>query len=262
MTGPTSPLMCLPAIARHPTADRPCSCVPGPLTPEAGLIYAQGVLLVARTLLTDHISWLEGRAGRWSIQRDVPRLLRVMAAFVGVSIPAAVVTAGLKYMQARRWQCCCCRCCVNLTADSTLRPAAAPPLPFHQPQNRIKLAFIRRLTHRLHGIYTSHRAYYAASTLGGAPLLLLWGWFAVGWPSMPVCILRPSTHAHAASCCCSLLPLRQASRTRTSGSPKMWSALRTRSASCTGGWVGGGDGAVGRAEAALPLIRLPALQPA
>lgn len=96
---PGLPLLLHATAARRPPPRR--SCVPGPLSPEAGLIYGQGVLLVARTLLTDHISWLEGRAGRWSIQRDVPRLLRVMAAFVGVSIPAALVTAGLKYMQAR-----------------------------------------------------------------------------------------------------------------------------------------------------------------
>jgi hypothetical protein len=47
-------------------------------------------------------------------------------------VPAAVVNSGLKYMQ-----------------------------------KRIKLSFMRRLTHHLHEIYTSHRAYYAASTLGG-----------------------------------------------------------------------------------------------
>ena len=51
---------------------------------------------------------------------------------VQVAVPAAVVNAGLKYMQ-----------------------------------KRIKLAFMRRLTHVLHEKYTDHRAYYAASTLGG-----------------------------------------------------------------------------------------------
>ncbi|KAI7844147.1 hypothetical protein COHA_002282 [Chlorella ohadii] len=107
-------------------------CVPGPLSAEAGLIYAQGALLVARTLLTDYVSWIEGRAGRWIIQQDFDRLMRVMAVFVGVSIPAAVVNSGLKYMQ-----------------------------------KRIKLAFMRRLTHHLHAAYTSHHAYYSASTLGG-----------------------------------------------------------------------------------------------
>lgn len=29
--------------------------------------------------------------------------MRVMAVFVGVSIPSALVNSGLKYMQARRW---------------------------------------------------------------------------------------------------------------------------------------------------------------
>ncbi|PRW57208.1 ABC transporter D family [Chlorella sorokiniana] len=107
-------------------------CVPGPLSAEAGLIYAQGALLVARSLLTDYLSLIEGRAGRWIIQQDFNRLMRVMAVFVGVSIPSALVNSGLKYMQ-----------------------------------KRIKLAFMRRLTHHLHAAYTSHHAYYSASTLGG-----------------------------------------------------------------------------------------------
>lgn len=41
-----------------------CSCVPGLLSREAGLIAIQGVLLVSRTWLTDHISKIEARAGR------------------------------------------------------------------------------------------------------------------------------------------------------------------------------------------------------
>ena len=49
-----------------------------------------------------------------------------------MSFPAAVVNSGLKYIQ-----------------------------------KLIKLAFMRRLTHRLHELYCDHRAYYAASTLGG-----------------------------------------------------------------------------------------------
>ena len=43
--------------------------------------------------------------------------------------------------------------------------------PHRRPANaqkRIKLAFMRRLTHHLHAAYTSHHAYYSASTLGGA----------------------------------------------------------------------------------------------
>ena len=48
-----------------PALPPPPSCVPSPTSPEAGLIYVQGLLLVLRTLLTDHISRLEGRAGRW-----------------------------------------------------------------------------------------------------------------------------------------------------------------------------------------------------
>lgn len=107
-------------------------CVPGIFTAEAGLIAGQGALLVLRTLLSDYVSKLEGRAGRWIIQQNGPMLSKTLGQFVAVSVPAAVVNSGLKYLQ-----------------------------------KRIKLAFQRRLTHYLHEIYTSHRAYYAASTLGG-----------------------------------------------------------------------------------------------
>ena len=45
---------------------RPClrSCVPGPLSREAGLVLLQGCLLVSRTLLTDYISRVEGYCGK------------------------------------------------------------------------------------------------------------------------------------------------------------------------------------------------------
>ena len=62
---------------------------------------------------------------------------RLLAGFAGVAIPAAVVNAGLKYCQ-----------------------------------KLIQLAFMRRLTHHLHRHYCSHRAYYAASTLGGVHPML------------------------------------------------------------------------------------------
>ena len=44
-----------------------CRCVPGLLTREFGLISAQGVLLLSRTWLTDYISRIEARAGRYLI---------------------------------------------------------------------------------------------------------------------------------------------------------------------------------------------------
>ncbi len=44
-------------------------CVPSVFSPEAGLIAAQGALLVSRTLLTDYISRIEARAGRQLIQQ-------------------------------------------------------------------------------------------------------------------------------------------------------------------------------------------------
>ena len=67
-----------------------------------------------------------------SCLQNFPQFARLLAAFAGVAIPAAVVNSGLKYMQ-----------------------------------KRIQIAFQRRLTHHLHQQYCSNRAYYAASTLGG-----------------------------------------------------------------------------------------------
>lgn len=107
-------------------------CVPGPLSTEAFLIYAQTGLLVGRTLLTDLSSQIEGGVGRYIIDGDQPRLRRLLLVFCGVAVPAAVINSALKYLQ-----------------------------------KRIKLAFMRRLTHHLHASYFSHRAYYAASWLGG-----------------------------------------------------------------------------------------------
>ena len=67
-----------------------------------------------------------------SCLQNFPHFARLLAAFAGVAIPAALVNSGLKYMQ-----------------------------------KRIQIAFQRRLTHHLHQQYCSNRAYYAASTLGG-----------------------------------------------------------------------------------------------
>lgn len=107
-------------------------CVPSILSPEAGLIAFQGVLLVSRTLLTDQISRIEARAGRHLIAQNFGAFGRGLAAFAGVAVPAAAVNAGLKLLQ-----------------------------------KEIALAFQGRLTRRLHAAYSNNRAYYSASVLGG-----------------------------------------------------------------------------------------------
>lgn len=106
-------------------------CIPGPFSAEAGLIYVQGAMLVARTVLSDMVSRLEGEVGRYIIAAD-DKVRGTMISFVLLSVPAALVNSGLKYMQ-----------------------------------KRIKLAFQRRLTLHLHELYCDRRAYYAASTLRG-----------------------------------------------------------------------------------------------
>jgi ABC-type uncharacterized transport system fused permease/ATPase subunit len=88
--------------------------------------------LVSRTLLTDHISRLEGACGRAVVSLRFPTFALSVAHFAALGLPAALVNAGLKYMQ-----------------------------------RAMELAFQQRIGLRLHEMYTANRAYYAASTLGG-----------------------------------------------------------------------------------------------
>ena len=71
-------------------------CIPSLWSVEAGLVAGQGALLVARSLLTDYMSRIEGAAGRYIIAQDFARLRRVMAAFCLTALPASVVNSGLK----------------------------------------------------------------------------------------------------------------------------------------------------------------------
>lgn len=107
-------------------------CVPSPISKEALLIFIQGILLVSRTLLTDSISSLEGYCGRSLVSQEFGHFARAVTGFAILGVPAAIVNSGLKYMQ-----------------------------------KQIELKFQSRLSQYLHRQYTSNRAYYAASTLGG-----------------------------------------------------------------------------------------------
>ena len=69
---------------------------------------------------------------RYIIAGDSKKLKHLLLLFCGVAVPAALVNSVLKYLQ-----------------------------------KNIKLSFMRRLTLHLHDMYCSHRAYYAASWLGG-----------------------------------------------------------------------------------------------
>eukprot|EP00775_Hariotina_reticulata_P002919 gene2919-3206_t len=107
-------------------------CVPGLFTKEALLVLIQGGLLVCRTLLTDYISRVEGNCGKYLTSLEFDKFGRGVIDFALLGIPAAIVNSGLKFMQ-----------------------------------KNLELSFQSRLTHYLHRLYTSNRAYYAASTLGG-----------------------------------------------------------------------------------------------
>mmetsp|Transcript_27157 Transcript_27157/g.68274 ORF Transcript_27157/g.68274 Transcript_27157/m.68274 type:complete len:690 (-) Transcript_27157:56-2125(-) len=107
-------------------------CVPGLFSKEAGLIAIQGALLVSRTLLTEAVSSLEGRVGRNIMNANWPGFIDTNLQFAALCVPAAVVNAGLKFMQ-----------------------------------KQIQLSFSSRLTRHLHSEYCGNRAFYAASVLGG-----------------------------------------------------------------------------------------------
>jgi len=71
-------------------------------------------------------------AGVGVLSQEFDKFGRGVIDFALLGIPAAVVNSGLKFMQ-----------------------------------KNLELSFQSRLTHYLHRLYTSNRAYYAASTLGG-----------------------------------------------------------------------------------------------
>eukprot|EP00878_Enallax_costatus_P017707 GHUV01018603.1.p1 GENE.GHUV01018603.1~~GHUV01018603.1.p1 ORF type:complete len:717 (+),score=197.45 GHUV01018603.1:325-2475(+) len=107
-------------------------CVPGVFSKEFLLVLIQGGLLVSRTLLTDYISRVEGYCGKSLTSLQFADFGRGVMDFALLGIPAAIVNSGLKFMQ-----------------------------------KNLELSFQQRLTLYLHRLYTSNRAYYAASTLGG-----------------------------------------------------------------------------------------------
>lgn len=106
--------------------------MPGVFSPEAGLIYVQGGLLVLRTLLSDYVSKLEGRAARWAIQSNGPLLSRTLGQFVavGASPRSACSACGL--------HCCCWARCRGWAGLCTarlrrLRPGRMKRCPWHVP---------------------------------------------------------------------------------------------------------------------------------
>ncbi|CAD7698307.1 unnamed protein product [Ostreobium quekettii] len=110
-------------------------CIPSPFSKEALLVLFQGGLLFSRTLLTLRMSRSEGKAGRALVTLELETFWREVLKFGAIGIPAALVNAGLKYMQ-----------------------------------KYIQQVFQERVTKHLHLHYCSNRAYYAASTLGGLTL--------------------------------------------------------------------------------------------
>lgn len=135
-------------------------CVPSPYSYEAGLIYLQTTLLVARTLLTDVSSKIEGGVGRFIIAGDRPRLYRLLALFCGVAVPGAVVNSSLKYLQ-KLMKLAFMR---RLTHVSWQRGACSATRSRHRPLTHLHPT---PLPQHLHANYFNHRAYYAANWLGG-----------------------------------------------------------------------------------------------
>lgn len=107
-------------------------CIPGPTSKEAGFVVLQGLLLGLRTILSDRIAALEGRCAANVTALNWPGLRFCLFAFALQAVPAAIVNSGLKAMQ-----------------------------------HTLALSFRKRLTTKLHELYMTQRAYYAACALGG-----------------------------------------------------------------------------------------------
>ncbi len=107
-------------------------CIPGVFSVEGRLVFLQGLLLGARTLLSDRIAALEGSCAANVTALNWLGFRATLIAFATTAIPAAIVNSGLKAMQLA-----------------------------------LRLAMRKRLTSYLHRLYMTHRAYYSASALGG-----------------------------------------------------------------------------------------------
>lgn len=107
-------------------------CIPGLLSREALLLGGQGIFLLARTLLSDRITKLEGVCAENVTAQNWTGFKRVLVSFALNSIPATIVNSALKSLQVL-----------------------------------VQLAFRIRLSKYLHTLYLGNRAYYAASVLGG-----------------------------------------------------------------------------------------------
>ena len=147
--------------------------MPSLLSREALLVGVQGALLVSRTLLTDHISRIEGRCGR-----AITSLVRLPAPACFVcpsqrllSSPAlrrrpSDTTAAQKPQTPPSQRFAEFGSAVLAFAAVGV-PAAAVNAGLKWLQKGIELAFQQRLGLALHAAYARNRAYYAASALGG-----------------------------------------------------------------------------------------------
>lgn len=107
-------------------------CVPGIFTREVLLLATQLVMMIARTLLSDRITALEGVCAQNVTARNWDGFRRVLIGFALNTIPASIVNSALKALEVF-----------------------------------VQISFRLRLTRFLHRLYMGNRAYYAASVLGG-----------------------------------------------------------------------------------------------
>ena len=134
--------------------------------------------------------------------QNFPGFIRGLMAFLGLSVPAAVVNSGLRCaagppmcLHARTLLFCGSDLLVHAAQVRLLRlrvTAACAWRRFFQKQ--IQLAFMMRLTRHLHRLYCSNRSYYAASVLGGTTRF---------WARAPAhCLCRGDCNASCTSTMC------------------------------------------------------------
>lgn len=107
-------------------------CMPHPLSRSSMLVILQTVLLLLRTGVTNHLTFVEGKVAEDIVGQNFHEFRKSLFGFMAFCVPASMLNAGMKYCQTQ-----------------------------------IALSFRGRLTRHLQAKYLHNRAYYTASVLGG-----------------------------------------------------------------------------------------------